>query len=271
MHNRTTLTCCRDGKWPFNGLQFLCRDEARMCHISSIDGTLLQETHNVFSSKAVSNSTNLLGSVFALQLFKGFRNDGVHGVSLMRLHPLHDVEVCWAIEGNWVPVEKIWHQNKIPIGSELVSNKLRVVEAVADDIRNEQDCFLSRLILGVGDVGLNCDCDQLAIHDSWTYTLLPGVTNKETLHLQSPILIISPTASPSCLTPMVQHRPGGFDAIMLDVQLKYQIESRKQMSLCKGTEQLRAWNFNWKKRRRLCSAEEGQRTAISTPLSPHRI
>ena len=50
------------------------------------------------------------------------------------LQPLHDVEVAGAIQGDGILVEKVGHQDKVAIGSELVGDELSVVEAVADDV-----------------------------------------------------------------------------------------------------------------------------------------
>ena len=58
--------------------------------------------------------------------------------SLLRVEfagePLHDVEIGWAVQFDWVAVKEVRHHNKVAVGGELVSNQLDVVELVADDI-----------------------------------------------------------------------------------------------------------------------------------------
>lgn len=69
--------------------------------------------------------------------------------------------------------------------------------------REDHNCILSALVLGVREVGANCEA-------------LVGIRcTQGDLNILLPIFLISPTAVPSCLTPTAQHWPGGLDAIVL--------------------------------------------------------
>jgi hypothetical protein len=53
---------------------------------------------------------------------------------ILAAEPLHDIEVGWAVEGDWVTVEQVGHHDEVAIGCELVGDELDVVELVADDV-----------------------------------------------------------------------------------------------------------------------------------------
>lgn len=78
---------------------------------------------------------------------------------------------------------------------------MRIYTVHAQCVGKIKDGFFGAAVWGVGEV-----CSNLQYLSSYTHyrtrTLLP------------PIFLISPTAVPSCLTPVMQHWPGGRDAIV---------------------------------------------------------
>ena len=52
----------------------------------------------------------------------------------MTLHPLCEIKVGATVQLHWIAMEKIGHEHKEAVGSELVGDELSVVELVADDI-----------------------------------------------------------------------------------------------------------------------------------------
>ena len=77
---------------------------------------------------------------------------------------------------------------------------------MSEEIRKKEDRIVRLLVFGVGKV---C-ADLILISDMGAFSLISCSMN-----LLSSMFLISPLASPSCLTPMVQHLPGGLDAIVL--------------------------------------------------------
>lgn len=52
----------------------------------------------------------------------------------MTLHPLCEIKVGATVQLHWIAMEKIGHEHKEAVGSELVGDELSVVELVADDV-----------------------------------------------------------------------------------------------------------------------------------------
>lgn len=73
-----------------------------------------------------------------------------------RREPLHQIESLGWVERDGVPFKQVGHHDKVAIGGELVGDELGVVEFVADDVREEEDCCGGLLGFGVGDVGVDC-------------------------------------------------------------------------------------------------------------------
>lgn len=85
-----------------------------------------------------------LDTVLLSQLDDAGINDGIDvgrvvsallGVVLAS-EPLHDVETLGSVELDWVSIEQIRHHHEVAVCGELVSNKLGIVELVADDVGN---------------------------------------------------------------------------------------------------------------------------------------
>jgi hypothetical protein len=92
-------------------------------------------------------------------------------------------------------VEQIWHDTEVSICCKLVRNELCVDEPVANDIGQDYDGVVGGFGGWEGEVHFICLVmyEYAAVHNWGEWNLLP------------PTCFISPTASPSCLTPMVQH------------------------------------------------------------------
>ena len=95
--------------------------------------------------------------------------------------------------------------------------QLDIVELVAEDIGQDDDGVLCAFVLGVADVALDCEL--------WSATILIAkleVREEEEVdeevcnrtNVPPPIVFSSPVGVPSCLTPTVQQRPIGLEAIV---------------------------------------------------------
>jgi len=93
----------------------------------------------------------------------------------------------------------------------LVGDELGVDEFVADDVGENEDGVGGGLVFGVGEVGCGC-VEGVSVSGG----RVCGEGEGEVL---SPMLFISPLASPSCLTPMVQHRAGAWDVMVVELLL----------------------------------------------------
>lgn len=52
----------------------------------------------------------------------------------MTLQPLCEIKVRATVQLQWIAMEKIGHEHKEAVGSELVGDELGIVELVADDV-----------------------------------------------------------------------------------------------------------------------------------------
>jgi hypothetical protein len=182
---------------------------------TNIDALALgQETRNVLAAEAVADGTNLLRTLLlhVCQSLLDNRVDGVRQVALALGaalgQPLHDVEVSAAelVELDGVALEEVGHDGPVAVGGELVGDQLGVDQGVAHDIGENDDGVGGVLVLGVGDVGGDWRGGVSLLGD-W----IAGFGG----NILSLMVVSSPLASPSCLTPMVQHFPGGLEAIVV--------------------------------------------------------
>jgi hypothetical protein len=106
-------------------------------------------------------------------------------------------------------MEEVGHHNEISISCELVGEELGIDVFVADNIGEEEDCFLGGFVFGIGEVGFSCWCVLLVCFPAFNCEIMGDEG-----YLLSPMNLSSPVASPSCFTPTVQHCAGGLDAIV---------------------------------------------------------
>ena len=201
-----------DGKRASHALDLLLVNERRVCSVSDVNALALgQEASNVLAAKAVSDGTNLLRALLfhVRQSLLDNRVDLVGKVALALratlLQPGHDVKVLGAVKLDGVALEEIGHDDEVAVGGELVGDELGVDELMADHVGEDDDGDGGVLGLGVGDVG-----GDLGVWSGWEIERI--WQGGDILPL---MVLSSPFASPSCLTPMVQHLPGGLEAIMV--------------------------------------------------------
>jgi len=183
-----------------------------VCSVSNIDALALgQEARDVLAAKAVSDGTDLLRALLlhVRQRLLDDRVDLVGQVALALraalLQPSHDVEVLGAVELDGVALEEIGHDDEVAVGGELVGDELGVDELMADHVGEDDDGGGGVLGLGVRNVGGDLR--------GWLDREIERVWRRG--HILPLMVLSSPFASPSCLTPMVQHLPGGLEAIMV--------------------------------------------------------
>src|SRR5690348_15253142 len=130
-----------------------------MCTESCINFAWLEIPNHVFSSKTVASRADFLTSQVShyLQARVNNRINPIRKVSRWAFQPLLEVEPRWSIQGDCVSVELIRHNNKIPIRSELISNKLRVDEGMANDIRKKENTVGRISMLWIREIRLNCN------------------------------------------------------------------------------------------------------------------
>lgn len=112
-------------------------------------------------AEAVSQSTNLGGTVLLLQGLDGGLDDGIDGllgmgvVSIAALgHPAHEVEVVGAVKRERVAVEDVENQGEVALGGQLVGHELGVLPD-ADDVGEEKEGLSGLLGASrLGDVGI---------------------------------------------------------------------------------------------------------------------
>ena len=118
--------------------------------------------------------------------------------------PLHDVKALGSVDGNGIVVDDVGYDGQVAIGGILVGEQLVVRELVAEDVGHEQDSdVLVDIAGGTCDISSHCDYQQM------------GRSGGKRLAAIPPFSVSSlPVGSPWCLTPTVQHFPGGFEAIV---------------------------------------------------------
>ena len=135
--------------------------------VSCINLTGSQMPDNILCPKAISDSTNLFGSLL-LQLFQGSLHNGSNLLNTMFGPPGAHIEVYRSIERNWVALEHIGHDDEIAIGGELVRDELGVDESVANDIGDDEDAVFGRLVGRIGEVCLDWMLSVFDYSSFWT-------------------------------------------------------------------------------------------------------
>jgi len=134
------VTSSGDAQRSLDSFELIRRNERRMRNKCCISLTLLQESHTIFGSPTVTNGTNLLSTVFLLELLDHCLGDLITFRGGMVSHPLHEIESGLWVEAHGITMEHVWNDDKVPIGSKLVGNKLDVEEGMADDVGTMQAC-----------------------------------------------------------------------------------------------------------------------------------
>jgi hypothetical protein len=150
------LTSCGNAERLLNVLQFFHGDPTRVRAVSGIRDARLQEANDVLGSEAVSHRSDALAAVFLLHLPDGGLDHGIHFVGRVLGAPRRHVEVWPAVERDGVPLEHVGHDGEEAVGRELVGDELRVQEAHAQDVGQDEDGVFGRLVRWIGEVRVNC-------------------------------------------------------------------------------------------------------------------
>ena len=94
--------------------------------------------------------------------------------------------------------------------AQIVGSQLGIDELISDEIRENEDRIVRLLVFRVRNV---C-ADLIPVSEMGGSSLMRCFMNS-----LSSMSSISPLASPSCLTPMVQHRPGRLDAMFTQTRI----------------------------------------------------
>lgn len=108
-----------------------------------------------------------------------------------------------------VAAEQVRDDGQVTVGGELVGEELGV-DIDAEDVAQDDDGLLGGLVvLGVGDVGVDCDFTARSATHYRQEADECVVKNSP-----PPTFLISPTGVPSCLKPEAQQAPGALEAIL---------------------------------------------------------
>lgn len=219
------LTSSGDADGALDGLKLLGVDEGRVGEVCDVDLAILEESDDVLGTEAVADTTKALDAQLALELLDDGVDDGVDLRHAVATEPLHELEAGGHVDRHGIAVEEVGNDGEVAVGGELVGEavgvrrqdgvfslvadqgrglQLDVDELMAEDVGKDQDGVLGALVLGVGKVGADCEQGERAVVDgcrSWG-DVLPATFS------------ILPAEAPSCLKPVVQHFPGGLEAIL---------------------------------------------------------
>lgn len=165
-----------------DGLQLLLVDEARMGTVADVNLAVVgpQMPDDVLGAEAVADGANLLQAHLRPHLDQAGVDDGVDGRGQMAAlgpalgQPRHEIKVVRAVERDGVAVEEVGHDDVVAVGGELVRDELGVVEAVPDDIGDDEDALLARRVFRVREVGLDV-ADRLHLARRGAFVLDAGV------------------------------------------------------------------------------------------------
>jgi hypothetical protein len=113
-----------------------------MGSVASVELARLQEAADILSAEAVAHTTNALTAQIVTHFCQDTLDDWVRLFREVVLHPVHDIEALGPVQWDCVAIKQVWQHNKVSRGSKLIRNELGVDEAVADDIRENENCIL---------------------------------------------------------------------------------------------------------------------------------
>jgi hypothetical protein len=132
-------------------------NEGGVSGVTGVDLAGLQITDDVLSAEAVADSSDLLDAEGLAHVLDGLLDDRVHIGGLVLGQPGWQVSLAGlhGLDGDLVALEQIRDDGQVAIVGELVGEKLGVGED-AEDVGQEEDSLLGALVLGIGDVGVDC-------------------------------------------------------------------------------------------------------------------
>lgn len=133
-------------------------DEGRVGVETNVDLALLHVAADILGTEAVSNTGDTLSAQFLADVLNSRLDDGVDVARLVVGEPGGEVGFSrfHVAELDGVSLEKIGNDTSVSIGGELVSEELGV-DIDTEDIAQEDNNLLGALILGVDNVGVDCE------------------------------------------------------------------------------------------------------------------
>lgn len=195
------------------------------------------------STEAVAHSADLLDTLLGLQPREGVLDDGVDVFLSVRVvsratlgEPPREVEVSARVQGHGVAVDDVDYEGQVAVGGELVGDEF-AVGPDAEDVRQVEDGGILVCLGRVRGREVASHLANLDVRAGWR----SAVNGRNTLlvrYLCDKPVVSGPgregclrdnalgnsanAARPkertySCLTPTVQHCPGGLEAMVKDL------------------------------------------------------
>jgi len=148
-----------DGQGSFHVFELGGFDEGGVCGVAGVDFSRVgaQVPDDVFAAETVAYGADFFAIILRPHLNQARINDRINDRWCMRLlvrvvlssQPLHDLKVTGTIEWDGILVEEVGHHHEVAVCCELVGDQLGVVEAVADNVGDEEDTIFGALIFRV--------------------------------------------------------------------------------------------------------------------------
>ena len=132
-----------------------------MRRVSHIDPLGRQLPHDVLPAEAVPHGADALGAHRLAQVRDELLDQRLRPVDAVVLDPAGEVEVGGPVQRDGVAEEHVGHVGEVAVGGELVGDQLGVLEAVADDVGDDEDGDGGVGGGGTGDVGFRWGDGQL--------------------------------------------------------------------------------------------------------------
>lgn len=133
-------------------------DERGVSSVADIELAILQEAANVLATEAVANTSNTLDAQVLSEILDGGFDNRVDTSGLVVRNPLGEVDLAGLHVANLdsVAVEKVGDDGQVAIVGVLIGKQLAVDEETEDVGEDDDGLFGVLVVLGVGDVGVNC-------------------------------------------------------------------------------------------------------------------